>query len=328
MDRADPAPTIVSFALGLECGVGARNREDALSETFGFIGLGNMGHPMAGRLIDAGHSLLVHDVRASVVDQFVERGAKRASSPAEVASQVETIFLSLPTPPVVETVALGENGLASGDKVKRIIDLSTTGPQTAEKIASALKARGVRWLDCPVSGGVGGAKAGTVAVMFSGPREDYDNLLPVLQVIGKPFYIGDKPGLAQMMKLVNNCLSAAAMALTSEAAVVGAKAGIPPDVMIDVINAGSGRNTATLQKFPQSILPGTFDYGFATGLMHKDVKLFMEEAERMGLKLEGCQVVLDLWQKALDKLGPDSDFTKIVTLMEERAGIEVRSKKA
>ncbi|HEX5599389.1 MAG TPA: NAD(P)-binding domain-containing protein, partial [Hyphomicrobiaceae bacterium] len=101
-----------------------------MSETFGFIGLGNMGHPMAGRLLDAGYSLLVHDVRTSVVDQFVERGAKRASSPAEVASQVETVFLSLPTPPVVETVALGENGLTSGDKVKRVIDLSTTGPQT------------------------------------------------------------------------------------------------------------------------------------------------------------------------------------------------------
>lgn len=296
-----------------------------MSETLGFIGLGNMGAPMAGRLIDAGHSLVVHDVRSSAVESFVERGAERASSPAELASRVETILLSLPTPPVVEAVARGDNGLASGDKVKRIVDLSTTGPQVAESIGATFKERGVRWLDCPVSGGVGGAKAGTVAVMFSGPRADYDDLLPALQVIGKPFYIGDKPGLAQMMKLVNNCLSAAAMALSSEAVVAGAKAGIPPKVMIDVINAGSGRNTATSQKFPQSILPGTFDYGFATGLMHKDVKLFIEEAKRMGLSLEGCQVVFDIWQRTLDKLGPDSDFTRIVTLMEEEAGVEVRA---
>ncbi len=295
-----------------------------MSETFGFIGLGNMGRPMAGRLIDAGHSLVVYDVRDSAVDHFVGRGAERASSPADLASMVETIFLSLPTPPVVEVVAVGENGLVSGEKVKRIVDLSTTGPQMAESIGEKFKSHGIRWLDCPVSGGVGGAKAGTVAVMFSGPREDYQDLLPVLEVIGKPFHIGDKPGLAQTMKLVNNCLSAAAMALSSEAVVMGTKAGIPPKVMIDVINAGSGRNTATLQKFPQSILPRIFDYGFATGLMHKDVSLFMQEAKRMGLSLEGCQVVFDIWQKALEKLGPDSDFTKIVTLMEERAGVEVR----
>jgi len=283
-----------------------------------------MGRPMAGRLIDAGHSLVVHDVRESAVVDFVGRGAKKANSPAELASMVETIFLSLPTPPVVEAVAVGENGLMSGEKVRRVVDLSTTGPQTAESISEKFQSRNVRWLDCPVSGGVGGAKAGTVAVMFSGPSADYEDLLPVLEVIGKPFYIGDKPGLAQMMKLVNNCLSAAAMALSSEAVVMGAKAGIPAKVMIDVINAGSGRNTATLQKFPQSILPGTFDYGFATGLMHKDVSLFMQEARRMGLSLEGCQVVFDIWQKALDKLGPDSDFTRIVTLMEEQAGVEVR----
>ncbi|HEX7072425.1 MAG TPA: NAD(P)-dependent oxidoreductase [Hyphomicrobiaceae bacterium] len=295
-----------------------------MSETFGFIGLGNMGRPMAGRLIDAGHSLVVHDVRESAVVDFVGRGAKKANSPAELASMVETIFLSLPTPPVVEAVAVGENGLMSGEKVRRVVDLSTTGPQTAESISEKFQSRNIRWLDCPVSGGVGGAKAGTVAVMFSGPSADYEDLLPVLKVIGKPFYIGDKPGLAQMMKLVNNCLSAAAMALSSEAVVMGAKAGIPAKVMIDVINAGSGRNTATLQKFPQSILPGTFDYGFATGLMHKDVSLFMQEARRMGLSLEGCQVVFDIWQKALDKLGPDSDFTRIVTLMEEQAGVEVR----
>jgi 3-hydroxyisobutyrate dehydrogenase-like beta-hydroxyacid dehydrogenase len=279
---------------------------------------------MAGRLIDAGHSLVVHDVRESAVVDFVGRGAKKANSPAELASMVETIFLSLPTPPVVEAVAVGENGLMSGEKVRRVVDLSTTGPQTAESISEKFQSRNIRWLDCPVSGGVGGAKAGTVAVMFSGPSADYEDLLPVLKVIGKPFYIGDKPGLAQMMKLVNNCLSAAAMALSSEAVVMGAKAGIPAKVMIDVINAGSGRNTATLQKFPQSILPGTFDYGFATGLMHKDVSLFMQEARRMGLSLEGCQVVFDIWQKALDKLGPDSDFTRIVTLMEEQAGVEVR----
>ena len=299
-----------------------------MSGEFGFIGLGNMGVPIGGRLMEAGHSLVVHDVREAAMQPFVEKGATPASSPADVASKVETVFISLPTPPIVEAVALGENGLSSGDKVKRIVDLSTTGPHMSASLGEKFAERGVRWLDCPVSGGVGGARAGTLAVMFSGPHEDYDDLLPLLQIIGKPFYVGDKPGLAQTMKLVNNQLSAAAMVLTCEAVVMGTKAGIEPKVMIDVINAGSGRNTASMQKFPQAILPRTFDYGFSTGLMTKDVQLFMQEAKGMGLSLEACQVVLDVWQRAVERLGAESDFTKLVTLMEEQAGVEVRGDNA
>ncbi|MFP4539290.1 MAG: NAD(P)-dependent oxidoreductase [Dichotomicrobium sp.] len=295
-----------------------------MSSEFGFIGLGNMGVPIAGRLMEAGYPLVVHDLRDSAVKPFIEKGATPASSPAEVASRVETVFVSLPTPPIVEAVALGENGLSSGDRAKRIVDLSTTGPDIAEKLCEKLKAQGMRWLDCPVSGGVGGAKAGTLAVMFSGARDDFDELLPLLEIIGKPFYVSNRPGLAQTMKLVNNQLSAAAMALTCEAVVMGTKAGLKPEVMIDVINAGSGRNTASMQKFPQSILPRSFDYGFSTGLMTKDVELFMREAGAMDLSLPACQVVFDIWQRALERLGPDSDFTRIVTLMEEEAGVEVR----
>ncbi|MEJ8572079.1 NAD(P)-dependent oxidoreductase [Microbaculum marinum] len=294
------------------------------SDKFGFIGLGNMGLPIAGRLIDAGHSLVVHDVNESALAPLVARGAQAAASPAEVAAAAGTVFISLPTPPIVETVATGDAGLASGGAVRRIVDLSTTGPQMAATLCAKLADRDIRWLDCPVSGGVGGARAGTLAVMFSGPREDFDDLLPVLQVIGKPFYISDRPGLAQTMKLLNNQLSAAAMALTCEAAVMGTKAGIDPTVMIDVVNAGSGRNTASMQKFPQSILPRTFDYGFSTGLMHKDSALFMQEAKAMGLSLPACEVVLGVWQRALDELGADSDFTRLITLMEKDAGVEVR----
>ncbi|MFC6486510.1 NAD(P)-dependent oxidoreductase [Nitratireductor sp. GCM10026969] len=299
-----------------------------MSETFGFIGLGNMGAPMAQNILRAGFPLVVHDARESAVESFVKQGAGSAASPSELASTVETIFLSLPTPPIVEAVALGENGIASGSKVKRVVDLSTTGPYMAASLAERLKERGVRWIDSPISGGVAGAKAGSVAVMFSGQREDFTDLTSVLEAIGKPFYVSDKPGLAQTMKLVNNMLSAAAMVLSSEAIVMGAKAGLDPKIMVDVINAGSGRNTATMQKFPNSILPRTFDYGFATGLMHKDVQLFMQEAERMGLSLEACRTVLDAWQKAVDTLGPDSDFTRIVTLEEKKYGVEIRGRSA
>ena len=294
----------------------------------GFIGLGNMGGPIASRLIEAGNSLVVFDARRDVVGSFVERGATRAGSAGDVASRADTVFLSLPTPPVVEAVALGEGGLASGTGVKRVVDLSTTGPRMAARLAGELAGRGVRWIDCPVSGGVGGARAGTLAVMFSGPREDFEDLQGQLRTIGKPFYIGPDAGLAQTMKLVNNMLSAAAMALTSEAVVMGAKAGLDPDVMIDVINAGSGRNTATMQKFPQSILPRTFDYGFSTGLMHKDVDLFMKAAGELGLSPRACGVVNEIWEEAERTFGADSDFTRVVELMERTGGVVVKGKSA
>lgn len=295
-----------------------------MSKKFGFIGLGNMGVPMAGRLLDAGFPLVVYDARDSAIEAFVAKGAERGDSAADVASKADTVFLSLPTPPIVEAVAMGENGISSGSAVKRVVDLSTTGPEMAQSLGERMKQHDIRWIDSPVSGGVGGAKAGTLAVMFSGPHADFEDLMPQLQVIGKPFYIGDQPGLAQTMKLVNNLLSAAAMALSSEAIAMGAKAGIKPKVMVDVINAGSGRNTATLQKFPQAVLPGTFDYGFSTGLMNKDVQLFVQVAKAMGLSLEGCEVVSSLWQNAVDKLGADSDFTEIVKLVEKPAGVELR----
>jgi 3-hydroxyisobutyrate dehydrogenase-like beta-hydroxyacid dehydrogenase len=270
----------------------------------------------------------VFDTRDSAVEPFVERGAMRAGSVADLASRVDTVFLSLPTPRIVEKVALGDGGLASATALKRVVDLSTTGPRMAARLASMLAERGVRWIDSPVSGGVGGAKAGTLAVMFSGPRQDFDALQEQLKVIGKPFYIGPEAGLAQTMKLVNNMLSAAAMALSSEAVVMGARAGLDPDVMIDVINAGSGRNTATMQKFPQSILPRSFDYGFSTGLMHKDVDLFMKVAAELGLQLKACGVVNEIWDEAERTFGADSDFTHVVELMEKAAGVTVKGKSA
>lgn len=291
-----------------------------MTPSIGFIGLGNMGGPMVRRLLAAGFDVVVHDTNPAAVAAAEAGGARPAATPAELAGQVATVFLSLPTPAIVATVARALRGAA----LRRVVDLSTTGPQMARDLASDLGARGVRWLDSPVSGGVGGAVAGTLAVMFSGPGADFAELEPALTAMGKPFYIGAEPGLAQTMKLVNNCLSAGAMALSSEAVVMGAKAGIDPRVIVEVINAGSGRNTATMQKFPQSILPGTFDYGFATGLMHKDVALFMRTAEELGLDLPGCRAVLAAWDEALAALGPESDFTRIVTLAEAKAGVEAR----
>jgi 3-hydroxyisobutyrate dehydrogenase-like beta-hydroxyacid dehydrogenase len=294
-----------------------------MAETIGFIGLGNMGTPMATRLAEAGYRLVVFDTRGDVVAPFIARGAKRASSAADVGSQAETVLVSLPTPDIVQKVVLGQGGVADGSAVKTIVDLSTTGPRVGAAIAAELKTREITFVDCPVSGGVGGAKAGTLAVMVSCPRAAFDRLEPMLKNIGKVFFIGEAPGSAQMMKLVNNLMSATAMAIASEAIIAGVKAGIDPAVMVDVINVSSGQNTATTQKFPKSILNRRFDYGFATGLMFKDVRLCLEEAEGMGLTLETGNAVRAVWQKVMDELGPESDFTRIVEVLEQPAGVVV-----
>jgi 3-hydroxyisobutyrate dehydrogenase-like beta-hydroxyacid dehydrogenase len=291
----------------------------------GFIGLGRMGQPMASRLIEAGYTLTVHDVNRKACDALAGKGARPADSAAEVASAVDTVLLSLPTPDIVREVALGASGVASGTKVKTLIDLSTTGATMAREVAAVLENRGVSAVDSPVSGGVLGAVKGTLAVMVSCRKPLYTELEPMLKHIGKVFFIGERPGMGQTMKLCNNLLSAAAMAATSEAIVFGVKAGLDPAIMVDVINAGSGRSTASTDKFPRAVLPRSFDYGFATGLMYKDVKLCLEEAQAAGVQMRVASAVRELWQLTNQELGPQSDFTEIVKLLERQAGVEVTS---
>jgi len=292
----------------------------------GFIGLGNMGQPMARRLIAAGHKLIVYDTRNDAVAPLVAMGAQVASSPADVADRVETVMASLPSLQISEKVALGEGGVIQGKRIKRFIDLSTTGATVAAKIAAGLARKNIVQIDCPVSGGVGGASKGTLAVMVSGPKAEIDLVKDVLAVFGKVFVIGEQAGMAQTMKLANNFLSATAMAATSEAVAMGVKAGLDPTVMIDVINAGSGRTTASDGKFPQAILPRTFNYGFATALMLKDVRLCVEQAKSLNVPNSVMSAVLDQWETTNKEYGGDSDFTAIVKMVEQRAGVIVGKK--
>jgi 3-hydroxyisobutyrate dehydrogenase-like beta-hydroxyacid dehydrogenase len=289
----------------------------------GFIGLGNMGQPMARRLVEAGHSLIVYDTRNDAVAPLVALGAQVASSPQDVADRVETVIASLPEPAIVAKVATGEGGVIHGRKIKRFIDLSTTGSGAAAEIAAALAAKQIAQIDSPVSGGVAGAIKGTLAVMVSGPQADIDVARDVLSVFGTVFVVGNKSGMAQTMKLANNILSATAMAATSEAVVMGVKAGLDPAVMIDVINAGSGRNTASAGKFPNAILPRRFDAGFATALMLKDVRLCLTEAKALGVPHEVMSAVHAQWETANSEIGGDKDFTTVIQPIERRAGVIV-----
>ncbi len=294
----------------------------------GFIGLGNMGQPMARRLIEAGHTLIVYDTRNDAVAPLVALGAKLASSPQDVADRAETVMSSLPSLQISQRVATGEGGVIHGKKIKRYVDLSTTGSRVATEIFAALAKKNIVQIDSPVSGGVGGANKGTLAVMVSGPPAEIAVVKDALSVLGKVFVIGDKPGMAQTMKLANNFLSATAMAATSEAVAMGVKAGLDAQIMIDVINAGSGRSTASDGKFPQAVLPRTFNYGFATALMLKDVRLCAEEAKALGAPDAVMNVVLDQWETTNSEFGGESDLTVIAQMVERRAGVTIGGKKS
>jgi 3-hydroxyisobutyrate dehydrogenase-like beta-hydroxyacid dehydrogenase len=290
----------------------------------GFIGLGQMGFHMARRLLEAGHRVLVFDTRREATDRLASSGALVCGSAREIADEAATVMASLPTPEVVLAAATGSDGVIEGKAVRRFVDLSTTGAVMAKRIFDALGARKIVQIDSPVSGGVTGAAKGTLAVMVSGPRAEVDAITPALCVLGKIFFISERPGAGQTMKLCNNFLSAAAMTATSEAMVMGVKAGLDPRIMLDVINSGTGRNTATEDKFGRVVLPRLFNLGFTTGLMTKDLKLCLAEAGALGVPMEVAQSVSRMLERACDEIGPDKDLTTVVQTVERRAGVEVR----
>jgi 3-hydroxyisobutyrate dehydrogenase-like beta-hydroxyacid dehydrogenase len=292
----------------------------------GFIGIGRMGIHMAGRLLEAGYGITVFDVNETAMQRLEQRGAKRASSPADVASKCTTVLVSLPTPDIVKAVALGKDGVIEGSKVKTFVDLSTTGPRVAKEVAEGLAKKGITAVDSPVSGGPAGAEKGTLAMMVACPRPLADELRPAIEVLGKFFYIGDQPGAGQTMKVINNLLSATAITITAEAMVMGVKAGLDPTTMLDVINAGSGRNTATADKFPRCVVPRRFDFGFTTGLLYKDIKLCLDEAEVLGTPMIVGNAVRQVMAIGKAEMGADADITEFVKPLERIAGVEVGKK--
>jgi 3-hydroxyisobutyrate dehydrogenase-like beta-hydroxyacid dehydrogenase len=224
----------------------------------GFIGLGNIGFPMARRLLRENHDVIAFDTRSEALERVVALGAQAALSVKGVADRAETVMASLPSPVASLEVATGAAGVIEGSRVKRV-DLSTVGCHAAVQIYDLLAERNIVAIDSPVSGGVGGAERGALAVMVSGPRNEFDVIRTALEAIGRPFYIGEKPGSAQTMKLANNILAANVLVATAEVVVMGVKSGLDPAVMIEVLNAGSDATSASRDKFPRAILPRTFD---------------------------------------------------------------------
>jgi 3-hydroxyisobutyrate dehydrogenase-like beta-hydroxyacid dehydrogenase len=290
--------------------------------TIGFIGLGRMGGAMAGRLIAAGHEVIVNDIDRAVAEAVAAQGAQVAAGARDVGERADIVFASLPTPDIVLETVLGAGKLAEGGRLRIFVDLSTSGPQAATLLDQTLRARGVASIDAPVSGGIKGAREGTLALMAAGPAPAYEEVRPLLEILGKPFFLGETPGAGQTMKLVNNLLGACAIAITSEGMAMGIKAGLDPARMIEVLNGSTGRNSATQDKWPRAVLPRTFDFGFATGLCLKDVRLCVAEAEAAGVPLAVGSAVRNILERTAETYGLDSDFTAMAKLVEADAGLD------
>jgi 3-hydroxyisobutyrate dehydrogenase-like beta-hydroxyacid dehydrogenase len=293
-------------------------------QNMGFVGVGRMGGRMARRLLKAGFPLTIYDTNDTALQGLHGLGATVGGSAAEVGFACEIVFVCLPTPPIVESVVLGPKGISEGSRVRIVVDMSTTGSAYARRIAEGLATKGMIGVDAPVSGGLAGAENGSLAVMLSCPQDLVSVLTPILESLGTVFHVGVKPGQGQTMKLLNNLLSATALAISSEAVVMGVKAGLDAKQIIDVLNAGTARNSATAHKFPKAVLTRTFDIGFPMALLNKDVRLCLEEADALGIPMIVGNAVRQLIAVAEASEGHDADITEIVKPIERWAGVTVQ----
>jgi 3-hydroxyisobutyrate dehydrogenase-like beta-hydroxyacid dehydrogenase len=290
----------------------------------GYLGVGNMGRPMAERLLDAGHSLVVYDISESAMQPLLDRQARRAASPRDLAERCEIVFVSLPTLAAFRQVLSGPEGLSQGRAMRVLVNTCTVGVPFVREVERQLASHGVALVDCPISGGPPGARAGTLSVMVSGDPEAVARVRPLLELWGRTLTVaGDQPGAAQVLKLTNNILSAVALAATAEAVVMGAKGGLDPELMLAAINAGSGRNSATQDKFPRSVLTRTFDYGAEMHILMKDIDLAIAQGEELGVPMWVCQAARLVFKHAMFTGAARDDLTTIVRHIERVAGFEL-----
>ena len=292
----------------------------ASKERIGFIGLGNMGAPMARRLVDAGYELVVTDAVPEAVERFAA-GSKceRAASPESIGERCRVVITMLPNGQIVREVLLGANGLAPRLAPGSVaIDMSSSSPIGTRELSADLATIGIALVDAPVSGGVKKAADGMLAIMVGGEAEPVTRVRPILEAMGKVFATGPS-GSGHAMKALNNFLSAANLAIAAEAVIAGQRFGLDPATMISILNASTGRNTGTDSKFPNNVLPRTFNSGFALGLMAKDLRLALEVARSGGAPAGLLEKTAQMWAAAEQQLGGKADNTEVVKYLESLA---------
>lgn len=299
-----------------------------MSESVGFIGLGNMGRPMAGHLARAGHRLLVGDRREGLADDVAAAiGASARATSAEVAREADVLILMLPDGRVVGDVLLDDPDGASGglQEGALVIDMSSSDPVVYQEIEPALTKRGIGLIDAPVSGGVMGAEAASLTIMAGGDGALVERAMPLLDAMSARVFATGPLGSGQAMKALNNLCSAGALMLTIEALLIGQRFGLDAKLMTEVLNASTGRNNSTDKKIIPFVLSRTFDSGFAHRLMTKDIQTALSIAEQTGTPTELSAHTLELARRALDELGDDADHTAVARLFENRVGERLES---
>ena len=280
--------------------------------TVGFVGLGNMGSVLAANLGQTGHTVVAHDALGA---QRAPAGTTHVPSVADVAQRAPVIVLSLPDGAASEQVAR-EIGAAADRVTTHVVDTSTIGVRAAQTVGNLLAERGVAYVDAPVSGGVAGARARTLAVMYAAADDACAHVAPVLAGLSdRRHRVGARPGMAQAMKLANNFLSATTLVATSEAIAFGLSEGLEMATMLDVLNDASGRSAATSDKFPREVLTGRYAAGFTNSLMAKDVRLYQRAVEERGGPAPIAPAVIEVWER-FAAAEPGADFTRIYPFVE------------
>ncbi|MBS7743506.1 MULTISPECIES: NAD(P)-dependent oxidoreductase [unclassified Chelatococcus] len=294
----------------------------------GFVGLGNMGGAIAGRLLSSGAALHVYDSDAATLERFSGLGAFSHSSPQGVADAADVVFTCLPHLAACREVTLGGSGLVKGSRIRVFVEMSTVGPNHLRDYADILSKSGIRTLDAPVSGGASAARSGSLTIMTAGEEALHALLEPILSRISTSVIaIGDRPGDAQTMKLVNNLLAAANMATAFEALTLGCKLGLSPTRMADVVMRSSGASTGFTRRRIDAITSRRFDNGGKIALLEKDIALAFEQAEQAGFPIHDMPALsgmAKLWEAAGEAGMSGDDVTALVKLVERAAGIEVR----
>lgn len=289
------------------------------ADTAAFIGLGNMGEPMAGRLLDTGYPLKVYDVDDTARKRLSAKGAEVADTLSGVVTGANVVLLMLPDTRAVETV-LTDRGLRealSADSV--VVDMSSSEPLMTRTLAADLADIGVTLMDAPVSGGVSRAGQGTLTIMAGGEDKTVHQLTPLLRHLGDVNHVG-MVGSGHAMKALNNLLSATHLLATSEAIHAGRQFGLDPQTMLAVFNSSSGRSGSTENKWPNFILPGTFDSGFGLRLMLKDIRIALTLAGQAGRPMRLAAAAVELWAEAAQVLDVDADHTEIARWLIEDQG--------
>ena len=284
----------------------------------GFLGVGNMGQPMAGKLIDAGHELWVYDVSDAAMQPLLERQARRAESPQSLGDACEIVIVSLPSLDIFRRAVTHEAGLLFGKSIKTLVNTCTVGGVFTKEIEAACAANGVTLVDAPISGGVAGAKAGTLTTMISGDPEELNTLQPVFEAWGPTVVnAGNLPGAAQSMKLTNNILFAVSLVAAAEAMTMANKSGIDPDAMLKVLNNGTGRNFVTMNVYAEVMQSRNFDFGATMEILNKDIDLAIQQGESLGIPMWVCQAARHVYKHAAFKGGAEQDLSRILEFIED-----------